>query len=51
MIVDDASNPRFLSNITLWKTLVVHSEYTHHCGILLAYAQFLQYPIASVVMF
>jgi hypothetical protein len=50
LIVDDNSNYEYLTNIKLYKTVVVYSEYTGR-GELLPYIYYLQYKIADIAVF
>ena len=50
LIVDDNSNHEYLTNIKLYKTVVVYSEYSGR-GELLPYIYYLKYKIADVAVF
>jgi len=50
LIVDDNSNHEYLTNIKLYKTTIVYSEYTGR-GEILPYIYFLQYKISDIAVF
>ena len=49
LIVDDNSNHEYLTNIKLYKTTIVYSEYTAR-GEILPYIYFLQYKISDIAV-